>query len=334
MSLTARVEEEDLDDVKPNFDAGRRQEAQVIKGALGQAKALGGVDGGSGTGPGLGGAGLHFDEDEAVLVAEDEIDLAAAGGEVGSQVFEALLFEMPPRGAFTKRAVAEMQRGRRRAAPKGQALEQVHGGTLADSAALSSAASARGDEEGDADDGDHATQDGAEMRTLAFEEAGERNDGDGRGRDDGEDKAGGRGVQGPLITGDADGLAGEGVGHDPRPGDTPFFLWRQGHELRVFNLANNFAAPTKQQKDAGNKETSDEPLIGRGRVIDVFVDGLGDFETFAGQHGAKAVPNGGEDAKAHPGNQGSPRDVEMFAGSEADDDAGQDGQAAKDLQAG
>ena len=85
---------EDFDDVEADFDLGVFEEAEVIEGATGQGATLAGVDGGGGAGPTGNGAGLHFNEDKAVGVAEDEVYLAAGGAEIGGEEFEAEFLEM------------------------------------------------------------------------------------------------------------------------------------------------------------------------------------------------------------------------------------------------
>ncbi len=101
--------QEDFDDVETNFYLGIFQQAKVVERGTSQALASLAIDGGGGTRPCLGRTRLHLDEDKTVVIAEDEVNFAAWGTEVGGEEFEAIAAKVPSRGALAQFAVAEVQ---------------------------------------------------------------------------------------------------------------------------------------------------------------------------------------------------------------------------------
>ncbi len=68
--------EDDFDDIEAEGGFRIAEEVQPRECAARDEALLTAVDGGGGTAEAGGGAGLHFDEDEGVAVAADEIDLS------------------------------------------------------------------------------------------------------------------------------------------------------------------------------------------------------------------------------------------------------------------
>ena len=87
---------DDLDDIEADGDAGMAQEAQPGLRAADEGLFLGGIDGIGGTPGTARGACLDLDEDEGLLLAADEVDLAAIWRtKVAVEDFEAAAPEMP-----------------------------------------------------------------------------------------------------------------------------------------------------------------------------------------------------------------------------------------------
>jgi hypothetical protein len=103
------IKEKHFHDVKANFDGWMFEEFEVIECGLGEKPAFADVDGRSGPHPFLGGPGFDFDKNEAVRVAEDDVDFAAIGSEVGGEKFQAHGGEMAAGGLFAQGSVLEMK---------------------------------------------------------------------------------------------------------------------------------------------------------------------------------------------------------------------------------
>ena len=101
--------EEDLDDIEADFDRRAAEQAEVTEAGAGEAASAFGIDGVRGAGPFLGGAGFDLDEDEAVMLAENKINLTTTRAEIGGQEFEALAFEVFSGRPFAELAVEQMQ---------------------------------------------------------------------------------------------------------------------------------------------------------------------------------------------------------------------------------
>lgn len=116
--------QEHLDDVEADLDGRLPEPAQVIERRAGEAAAAFGVDCSGRAAPVFGGAGFDFDEDEAVGVAEDQVDLAAGGAVVGGEELEAQAAQVASGQTLAEPAAAQVgrQRGARR--PGIQALPQ------------------------------------------------------------------------------------------------------------------------------------------------------------------------------------------------------------------
>ena len=104
------VGEQNLDYIKANFHFGILQQAQVVKSGQGQQAFLAGVDGCGRACPFFGGARFDLGEDEAVTVAEDEVNLAALGPEIGREKFQTLLLEVFLCRHLTQAATAQVLR--------------------------------------------------------------------------------------------------------------------------------------------------------------------------------------------------------------------------------
>ncbi len=103
------VIEEHLDDVEAHLGRGISEETQVIESGPGQTPPPFAIHGGSGAGPFLGSAGFDLDEDEAVMLAENKINLTTTRAEIGGQESEALAFEVFSGRPFAELAVEQMQ---------------------------------------------------------------------------------------------------------------------------------------------------------------------------------------------------------------------------------
>ena len=68
------VAEQHFHDVETDFDRRILDEPEVIEGRFREETPFAGIDGGGGARPILGGTSFDFDEDQAVLVAKDEVD--------------------------------------------------------------------------------------------------------------------------------------------------------------------------------------------------------------------------------------------------------------------
>ncbi len=104
------VLQEHLDDVETESRRAGPESAEVSEGGEREASALAWSNGGSGSGPVRSRAGFDFDEGERVAfaVAEDEVDLAAGGFEVGGEEFEALFLEVMLCREFTELTAQEV----------------------------------------------------------------------------------------------------------------------------------------------------------------------------------------------------------------------------------
>jgi hypothetical protein len=102
--------EQDFDDVEPNLHRRVAQQAEVIQGGLAKQSPFAGVDGRSRARPVFGGARLHFDEHETIVMAKDQINFTSIRPEIGGNEFEAVVAEEGPRGLFTQFAATQVQR--------------------------------------------------------------------------------------------------------------------------------------------------------------------------------------------------------------------------------
>jgi hypothetical protein len=85
----AGLREEDFHDVEAYGDFGVGELFQVVECRFGQEAAFPRIDGCSGAGPTLGRPCFDLDEYETVTVAKDQVDLSAAGVEVGGEELQA-----------------------------------------------------------------------------------------------------------------------------------------------------------------------------------------------------------------------------------------------------
>jgi len=118
--------QEHLHDVEADFYGRPVEQVQVVKPRAGQPAAALRIDGRGRAPPFLGGTRFDLDEDQAVALAEDEVDLAALGAEVGGEEFEAAAFEMPFGGAFAEFAKAQMRRFGGAVPPGFDASQKLH----------------------------------------------------------------------------------------------------------------------------------------------------------------------------------------------------------------
>ena len=103
------IRQQHLDNVEADFDLRVFEQLQVIQRALGKQPAFARIHGGGGPGPIFGGARLHLDKHEAILVPEDEINFAPIGAEIGREEFKPELLEVRFGCTLTERASLEMR---------------------------------------------------------------------------------------------------------------------------------------------------------------------------------------------------------------------------------
>jgi len=121
------VGEKHLHDVEPDLDGWIAQQAQVIERGARQPAAALGVHRGSGADPFFGGTRLDFDEYQAVLIAHDQVNLAAISAEIGGEELESLASEVLFGRPLAEFAILEVQWLRRLAPPRFEARREVHG---------------------------------------------------------------------------------------------------------------------------------------------------------------------------------------------------------------
>jgi hypothetical protein len=104
------IMKQNLDDVETEARWACAESTEVGQGRERETSALARGDGSGGAGPVGTGAGFDFDEGERVVfaVAEDEVDFAALGFEVGGEEFEALFLEVMFGGAFAELTAHEV----------------------------------------------------------------------------------------------------------------------------------------------------------------------------------------------------------------------------------
>src|SRR5437868_3331375 len=103
------VLEQDFNDVEADFDSRIFEQAQVIERSLGKQPLFRGIDRGGRTIPILGRTRFDFDENQAILVAENEVDFPAARSKIGREISEPRFFEIFKRGLFAEAAMPQMQ---------------------------------------------------------------------------------------------------------------------------------------------------------------------------------------------------------------------------------
>lgn len=96
------VEQQHLDNIKTEFHRRMSDQLQIVERRLRKQPSLAGVHRRRRTGPRLGRSRLHFDEDQTVALAEDEIDLPSGGSEIGREIFQSQMFQMFFCGGFTQ----------------------------------------------------------------------------------------------------------------------------------------------------------------------------------------------------------------------------------------
>jgi len=104
------VVEDDFHDVESDFDRRILEQAQVIERGSGEALAPLLVHRRRRARPLLRGTRLDFNEDEAVVVSEDEVDFAARGAKVCSEEFQAVAPEELFGRTLAKFAASQMLR--------------------------------------------------------------------------------------------------------------------------------------------------------------------------------------------------------------------------------
>ena len=127
--VDAVMGEQDLDDVEAEFDLGILDSAQVIERGAGESSLTFAIDGFRRSCPVLVRTGFDFDEGEAIMVADDQIDFAVAGAKVGGEEFQSVLFEVGAGGLFTELAAAEMDRSGFPVKECQESGPEWHGGT-------------------------------------------------------------------------------------------------------------------------------------------------------------------------------------------------------------
>ncbi len=107
--------EDDLDDVQADGDVRMIQEAEPCLGAADEGFLLGGIDGVGGAAEAVGGARFYLDEDEGLLFAAYQVDLAAVRrAEVAVEDLEAVPAQMPGGELLPLAAEAQVRGLRRR----------------------------------------------------------------------------------------------------------------------------------------------------------------------------------------------------------------------------
>jgi hypothetical protein len=82
------VVEQNLDDIEANFDGWISEKPQIVQGRLRKQTPFSSVNGVSRTNPIFVRPGLYFDEHEAILVAANQVNLAALRRKVRGQEFQ------------------------------------------------------------------------------------------------------------------------------------------------------------------------------------------------------------------------------------------------------
>ena len=127
------VGEQDFNDVETDFDGRIFQEPQIIQAALGKAAAAFRVHRRRGSRPFFGRTRLDFGKDEAIAVAEDQINFTARGTKIGGEKFEAVLPEEFFGGLLAQGPQAQMRRAGFADETLFKRGEKIHSESLAES---------------------------------------------------------------------------------------------------------------------------------------------------------------------------------------------------------
>src|SRR5437773_7612816 len=104
------VAQQHFDDVEAKLDGRIAEQAQIIQSGLGEEPALVFVHGRGRAHPVFARTGFYFHKDEAVAVAEYQIELATFGTEVRGEEFQPETREVLAGGALAKLAMAQIER--------------------------------------------------------------------------------------------------------------------------------------------------------------------------------------------------------------------------------
>src|SRR5437867_3809949 len=102
--------QEHFHNVEPELDGRIAEQAQIIQSGLGEEPALVFVHGRGRAHPIFARTGFYFHKDEAVAVAEYQIELATFGTEVRGEEFQPETREVLAGGALAKLAMAQIER--------------------------------------------------------------------------------------------------------------------------------------------------------------------------------------------------------------------------------
>lgn len=94
--------QQDLNDVESDFNLGIFQEPQIVQASTSESPAALFVHSSRGARPFFRRACFDLNEHEAVLIAENKVNFASRGSEVGGQELETKLFQMPLCGSLAQ----------------------------------------------------------------------------------------------------------------------------------------------------------------------------------------------------------------------------------------
>jgi hypothetical protein len=102
------VLQQHLDNIKTHLDWRISQQMKVIQPGSRKSSAASGVDRGGRPCPVFGRPRLYLDEDQTILVAENQINLAAFGAKIGRQELQTFPFEVFLCHPLSKFSMAEV----------------------------------------------------------------------------------------------------------------------------------------------------------------------------------------------------------------------------------